>query len=90
MPHFYFHLRNGAQLEEDKEGHELESLFAARREAILGARDVMAERVRAGREPDGSQFEITDESGKIILIVPFEEAYSRDRPARGYGDDQVS
>jgi hypothetical protein len=56
----------------------------------LGARDVMAERVRAGREPDGSQFEITDESGKIILIVPFEEAYSRDRPARGYGDDQVS
>lgn len=36
----------------------------------------MAERVSDGREADNSHFEIQDESGAIILTVPFETAMS--------------
>jgi hypothetical protein len=78
MPRFYFNLRNSKEFLEDPEGQECESLTAARQEAILSAREIMAARVKSGKNPDGAQFEITDITGQLILTVPFPDAYTTD------------
>jgi hypothetical protein len=36
----------------------------------------MSEKLAAGRPPDHSRFEITDEAGNVVLTVAFTEAYS--------------
>jgi hypothetical protein len=77
MPRFYFNLRNSKEFLEDPEGQECESLTAARQEAILSAREIMAARVKSGKNLDG-QFEITDITGQLILTVPFPDAYTTD------------
>jgi hypothetical protein len=77
MPRFYFNLRNSKEFLEDPEGQECESLTAARQEAILSAREIIAARVKSGKNPDG-QFEITDITGQLILTVPFPDAYTTD------------
>ena len=41
---------------------------------MQSARELMSARMAAGKMPDFSRFEIADESGKIVLVVPFEEA----------------
>jgi hypothetical protein len=38
----------------------------------------MSARMAAGKMPDGnSRFEIADDSGKTVLVMPFEEAIDR-------------
>jgi hypothetical protein len=77
VPRFYMNLRDGDTLLEDPEGHDFPSLAEARREAILSARELMSSRVAAGKNPNHSKFEITDEAGKAVLVVYFEEAIDR-------------
>jgi hypothetical protein len=38
----------------------------------------MANSILTGGKPGGSRFEIGDDSGEIVLIVPFEEAIDSD------------
>lgn len=39
---------------------------------MLSARELMAARIAAGKMPDGhTRFEIADESGKTVLVMPF-------------------
>ena len=78
MPRFYLNFRSSKEFLEDPDGHEYESLSAAREEAILSAREIMASRVRSGKNPDGDRFrfEITDITGQLILTVPFKDAYT--------------
>jgi hypothetical protein len=76
MPRFYFHLWEHGAMSEDPEGQELPDLDRARNEAILAAREIMAEKLAAGRSPDHSRFEIVDETGQTVLTVAFTEAYS--------------
>jgi hypothetical protein len=78
MPLFYFHLRNGEELQEDTNGEDFGSLTAAREEAILSAREIMSERVASGKKPNGSRFEIADDTGRHVLTVPFQDAYATD------------
>jgi hypothetical protein len=47
--------------------------------ALKAAREIMAERVMRGKNPDHSRFEITDEAGNFILVVAFEDAYAADQ-----------
>jgi hypothetical protein len=49
-------------------------LTDARTEAVMAARELMAAAVASGKKPKGSRFEIADESGRIVLVMPFEEA----------------
>jgi hypothetical protein len=77
MPRFYMNLRCGDKLVEDPEGHDFPSLAEARTEAIMSARELMSSRVAAGKSPNHRRFEITDEAGKAVLIVYFEEAIDR-------------
>jgi hypothetical protein len=47
-------------------------------EAVRSARELMAARMAAGKMPDGhTRFEIVDDSGKTVLVIPFEEAIDR-------------
>ena len=75
MPRFHMNIRKGNELLEDWEGQELPSLSEARTEAVQSARDLMSATVTAGKMPDGhTRFEITDDSGKTVFVMPFEEA----------------
>jgi hypothetical protein len=68
-------IRQGDELLEDWEGQEFPSLSEARTEAVLSARELMAARIAAGKMPDGhTKFEIADESGKTVLVMPFRAA----------------
>ena len=53
MQRYYFHIRKGDTLEEDIEGAEFPSPYAAREEAIQAAREILAERVLTGQLVDG-------------------------------------
>ncbi len=78
LPRYFLNQRQGERYLPDEEGSEHETLDQVRAEAIDAAREIMAERVRHGRQANHSQFEITDSAGAIVLIVPFSEALGRD------------
>lgn len=71
MPLYFFHIRQGEHLDLDEEGIDLPSSDAAHDEALLAAREMVAEFIREGEVIDGMTFEITDADGDIIATVPF-------------------
>src|SRR4051794_14949803 len=71
MPLFFFHLREGAELVEDLEGHELPDFDTARSEAISSAREIVAERILTGKAIDEDEIQLCDESGVVLERVPF-------------------
>ena len=75
MPRYYLNVRSAIGLIADPEGSNYSDLSAARAEAIEAARELMADRVRRGKRPNGDQFEILDVTGAIVLTVPFIEAF---------------
>jgi len=70
MGRFYFHLRAGDQIVPDDEGVDLPNLSAAQREAILAARELLAEAIKSGRPEVPEAFVIADEAGRPLGIVP--------------------
>ncbi len=76
MARFYFHIRKGEALLEDDEGLDLPDLNAAREQALLSAREVVADAVKFGR-PAPDCFVITDESGHEVASLSFKEAVPR-------------
>lgn len=78
MPVFYFHVRNGEDFEEDPEGIDLPTVEKAEEEAILGAREILAERLRSGEVVDGQSFVITSEDGRVLREVPFKSVLKFD------------
>jgi hypothetical protein len=73
MEHFYFHLRAGDQLIPDVQGQDLPDVSAARREAILSAREILAGAIRAGQAMVPDAFVISDEAGRALDTVPLAE-----------------
>ena len=69
MPRFYFHMRDGDHLLKDPDGTDLPDVEAARTEANVSARHLLADRVRAGEIIGGQRFEIVDEAGELHAIV---------------------
>ncbi|MDM9627716.1 hypothetical protein QTL95_17600 [Rhizobium sp. S152] len=68
---FYFHVRSERGYDDDKEGIELASLEAAKREAEASAREMVAELVKQQERIDGTRFEIADEQGRVLAVLPF-------------------
>jgi hypothetical protein len=66
---FYFHLRAGDELLRDDQGQDLLDLSAARHEAELAARELLALAIRAGEEQIPEAFVIADEHGREIDTV---------------------
>jgi len=96
MPRFFFHLANGSGFVEDEEGAELETLEAARQQALTAIRDIMATELKRGDISLGSVIEIEDEKRQQLMTIPFSDAVkiTTERPqqhggnaAKGVGDE---
>ncbi len=75
MPIFYIDLRTkSGEFIEDIDGQEFSSLTEARDAAAKFARELMSEAFWLGRALDDGNFEIADESGRIILTLPLQAA----------------
>ena len=72
MPKYYFHIRNGKELEVDDVGTDFASLEVAVSDAKLAAREMISELLMAGEILDGQQFEIMDNRGEVVAKVPFQ------------------
>ena len=68
MGRFYFQLRAGDKLTPDDEGIDLPNFTAARREAVLSARELLAEAIRSGNRKVPDAFVIADD-GRTLGIV---------------------
>jgi hypothetical protein len=75
MPRYFLHLRYGADLlAVDEEGDELHKLQDLRPHVEQTARDLMrTARLAAIPNWQGCVFEVTDDVGDSILILPFRE-----------------
>ena len=73
MPHYFLNLFNDAD-SPDHEGTDFADLAAARRAAVAGAREVMADHVMKGRPLNmAHRVEVVDENGKVLAVIPFGE-----------------
>ena len=82
MPRFFFHVCNGNGFTEDEEGRELLDEAEARSVALTGARDIMAEEMRAGQLDPASFIEVEDAEHRHLFTLLFSDAYTvRPRPA---------
>jgi hypothetical protein len=75
MPRYYFHVREGSSLTRDPDGAELPDIDAARKQAVKMACRAWSEQPPEAQDNDET-FEITDQSGEVVLRVPFSEAYA--------------
>ena len=68
MPRFYFNVRDGRDVDEDEEGVELPDLEAARAEALATVEELRDE---LGADAARIELEITDDTGRRLLTIPF-------------------
>jgi hypothetical protein len=71
MARYFFHIRNGDDFDEDTQGVDLPDVGAVENEAFTAARGLIADMVTDGEHINGMRFEVTDENGNIVLILPF-------------------
>lgn len=71
MAKYYFHIRNGEEFVEDVEGIFMMDIAAVQEEAVRAAREMVADLVIRGQQIDEKRFEVEDEKGDIVLILPF-------------------
>jgi len=74
MPRFFMNIRNGRGLAIDFEGTECADLGQAKREALLDARELTADRVRSGDLVEDDCLEIADEGGNVVAMITFRDA----------------
>jgi hypothetical protein len=68
---YFLHVKENDELFEDPEGTELVDLNAARTRAVVGGREILAERIVAGRPIDGLEIIICDTEGRVLEQVGF-------------------
>ena len=68
---YYFHVREGDAITHDIEGIDLPSHHDALEEGREAARQMVAEMVRNQQAIDGKTFEIADDSGQVLMSIPF-------------------
>lgn len=73
MPRYFFHVYND-ETTIDREGQDLTDLDAAKREAMRGARDLMAEEVRHGEVTLSHRIEVEDDGGRPLLTIRYADA----------------
>jgi len=70
MGRFYFHLRDGSELIRDPEGVDLRDAAEAKRMALLSARELVADAIKAGSPNVPEAFVIADDAGQTLDIIP--------------------
>jgi hypothetical protein len=71
MPIFYFNVKNGDQVIVDEEGSNLGDLSAARNEALLSAREILASVIAEGKSSAPESIVVTDTSGTVVDTISF-------------------
>jgi Domain of unknown function (DUF6894) len=71
MPCYYFHIRDDGVLLEDPDGIELPNLDAAREECRKLILSVLQEEGMTQEFSAKREFQVVDESGETVLVVPF-------------------
>ena len=61
----------------DPEGSEFADLKTARAEALAGARDLLGDELKNDQVQDSRQYEITNEAGQVLAMVPLMDALKR-------------
>lgn len=74
MPRYFFNLVFPNTYIVDPEGSEFETITEARLEAIGSAREIMARMIIRGKNPFAGKIELADETGRVALVLPFENA----------------
>jgi hypothetical protein len=75
--HFFDVQLEGADVVKDDEGFDLPDLEAARREAVMSAREQIADAAKQGFDVTDRQFQVRDQSGEVVLILNFREVLRR-------------
>jgi hypothetical protein len=70
MGRFYIHIKERDQLILDEEGTELPGVAAATHEALLAARGLLADAIRAGDSTVPDCIVIADEAGRTVEEFP--------------------
>lgn len=78
MPRFYLDQVHQGECIRDAEGAEFTDLHALRMEAIAAAREIMAGRLIRGDALNNSHFEIRNDLGHIVMVMPFKDALPND------------
>lgn len=75
MTHYYLNIQNGNGLTRDDEGEDFPDLAAARQKAMEGVRSILSDEIKSAGSMDlHGCIEIADESGAVVLTLPFREA----------------
>ena len=89
MPRYFFHVREGSDLNRDAEGQDLPDVEAARREAINSVREIISEKLLHGGALNHRSIEIADETGRVVDVIYSREVLLKDGGLRTYADDIV-
>ena len=86
MSRYWFHVRDQAGRFDDEEGADFPDVLSALKEALRCSSELVAE----GAALSGMRFEITDESGRVVAVVPIGGRASGQPVSPSSRDDQVS
>lgn len=89
MPRYFFHIREGSDINRDVEGQDLSDVEAARREAINSVREIISEKLLHGGPLNHRTIEIADETGHVVDVVNSRDVLFKDGRFRNYSDDIV-
>lgn len=87
MPRYFFHVREGGELSQDREGQELPDVEAARREAVNTGREILGEKLLHGGALNNRAIEIADETGHIVEVVNINDVLFKAGKFRSYDSD---
>jgi hypothetical protein len=74
VPRYYFHID---EPDTDPEGTELAGIDAARHEAFLAAREILAEKIAGGHDEVPMRILIADETGGILDVIHMRDLLPR-------------
>jgi len=89
LPRYFMNVRYRDRLCVDEEGDELASEHAVHGHALDTARDLIAHaRMNCIRNWFECSFEVTDEAGQVVLVLPCSETINENEAAREPGPGQ--
>ena len=75
MPRYFTHFYNSDVLR-DERGQEFETLAEARRAALTGAGELIADHINQGKIVDlDDRLEIVDENGRVVSVLRFADFF---------------
>jgi hypothetical protein len=73
MPRFFFHFMSQDDVSVDEVGTVFPSLEAAYLDGCQSALEISIDKLRARDDPTNDSVEIADESGRVLMNIPFSE-----------------